>query len=102
MNESDAAKAFSALGNEKRIEVFRLLVQAGRDGLNVGEIQALLGVPASTLAHHIAALVKAGLVTQEKQGREVTCRAAYESLESVIAFMTDQCCAGVKVLDKTA
>lgn len=101
MNETQAAETFSALGSEKRLEVFRLLVRAGRSGLNVGEIQAHTAIAPSTLAHHIAALVKAGLVAQDKQGRAVTCTANYDALESVFAFMTDQCCAGVSTLDKT-
>lgn len=98
MNEATAAKTLSALGNVKRLAVFRLLVRAGRGGLSIGDIQMHLSVPASTLAHHIAALVNAGLVRQDKQGREVICTAEYETMESVFAFMTEHCCAGVTPL----
>lgn len=95
MDETDAAETLAALGNVKRLEVFRLLVRAGHDGLTVGEIQVRMGVPPSTLAHHIAHLVKAGLVTQDRRGREVRCIADYGTMQTVFAFMTDQCCAGV-------
>lgn len=94
LNEESAARCLAALGNETRLRLYRLLVRAGRDGLNVGEAQRRLGVPASTLAHHIAALVGAGLVTQERRGREVVCRADYDAMIGVVTFLTEACCAG--------
>ncbi|MEM6945113.1 MAG: metalloregulator ArsR/SmtB family transcription factor, partial [Pseudomonadota bacterium] len=78
MNDSDAAPALAALGHEARLQVFRLLVRAGPDGLSIGEIQAHLGIAPSTLAHHLRALVDVGLVSQEKRGRSVLNRAAFE------------------------
>ncbi len=95
MDEKIAAQTLSALGNEKRLEVFRLLIQAGHDGLNISDIQVRLSMPASTLSHHIAALAKTDLVSQQKHGREVICTANYETMETVFAFMTEQCCVGV-------
>ena len=77
INEKSAAQSLSALGHEARIKVFRLLVRAGEDGLNVGEISSFLGLPASTLAHHLSTLVEGGLVIQERQGREIISRADY-------------------------
>ena len=68
-DEQTAATALAALGHEARLRIFRLLVRAGDEGLSVGEIGTHLGVPASTLAHHLSALVTAGLVIQERQGR---------------------------------
>ncbi len=98
MDEVRAAETLAALGNEKRLQVFRLLVQAGHDGLNMGDIQARLGIPASTLAHHITALVKTNLLSQVKNGREVICTARYETMETVFAFTRDRCCVGVEPL----
>ena len=102
MDDITAAQALSALGNEKRLQVFRLLVKAGRDGLNIGEIQFHLAIPPSTLAHHIAALTRAGLVTQTREGRETICHADYEMMEEVFSFMRDQCCTGVEAAGRTA
>ena len=98
MDEILASETLSALGNAKRLQVFRLLVQAGHDGLTVGEIQSQLGIPASTLAHHLSALVKTDLVLQDKHGREVVCTAKYETLDLVFTFVKDQCCVGVESL----
>jgi ArsR family transcriptional regulator len=92
MNERQAALRLSALGNPTRIKLFRALVRAGHGGMNVGALQRRLGVPASTLAHHIAALVKAGLVEQERCGREVVCRAAYPAMQALVSYLTEACC----------
>jgi DNA-binding transcriptional ArsR family regulator len=96
------ARALAALGHEARLAIFRLLVRAGDDGLNVGEIAAHLDMPASTLAHHLSALVGAGLVIQERQGREVVNRADYDAMNRTVGFLTDQCCAGVKLKKEDA
>ncbi|MBO6901616.1 MAG: helix-turn-helix transcriptional regulator [Rhizobiaceae bacterium] len=91
-----AAQALAALGHEARLSVFRLLVRSGHEGLNVGEISAHLDMPASTLAHHLRALVSAGLVVQERHGRITVNRADYNAMDAVLAFLGDECCAGVK------
>jgi ArsR family transcriptional regulator, arsenate/arsenite/antimonite-responsive transcriptional repressor len=80
--------------------VYRLLVRAGRGGLNVGEIGAHLDMPPSTLAHHLRALVDAGLVVQERRGREVVNRADYEAMQRTVSFLTSECCAGVRLAPK--
>jgi DNA-binding transcriptional ArsR family regulator len=97
MDEDRAALCLAALGNPTRIRLYRLLVRAGERGLNVGDVQRLLAVPASTLAHHVAALVKAGLVDQERRGREVICFANYEAMNRIVGYLTEACCAGVDV-----
>lgn len=94
-NPEQAAIGFSALGNPARLKIFRILVTAGHDGLPVGFIQDKLGIPLSTLAHHLAMLVKAGLVAQEKRGRQVICRASFEQMDRLIAYLTENCCTGV-------
>lgn len=99
MDEERAAGALAALGNRTRLRLYRLLVRAGEDGLNVGELQRLLDVPASTLAHHLAALARAGLVLQERRGREVVSRADYATMNALVGYLTDQCCQGVRLTD---
>lgn len=103
MSETDdIARSLSALGHEARLEIYRLLVRAGEDGLNVGEIGAHLKIPASTLAHHLSTLVAAGLVLQERQGREVVNRADYVAMRRTVAFLTENCCVGVNMTTEDA
>ena len=87
------ADAMEALGNETRLAVFTLLVPAGKGGLTVGDIQSRLGVPASTLSHHLSRLIQVDLVQQERQGRKLICRANYPAMDRVLAFLTRNCCA---------
>ena len=89
------ARALAALGHDARLSIFRLLVKAGHDGLRVGEIGDHLGIAPSTLAHHLSALVDAGLVVQDKQGREVFNRADFDALHRLVGFLTSHCCTGV-------
>ena len=92
MEELSAADGFAAMGSEARLRVLRLLVKAGEDGLAVGDIQQRTGIPASTLAHHLKHLTNAGLILQEKQGRIITSRANYAHLQSLAAFILEECC----------
>ena len=94
-NAPTHADALSALGHEARLQVFRLLVQAGPDGLSVGDIIAHTGLAASTLAHHLAALVDAGLVRQERRGRMVQSIAEVAALRRTVDFLLSECCTGV-------
>lgn len=91
--ETRAALMLAALGNENRLRIYRLLVRAGRDGLNVGDVQERLGIPASTLSHHIAALRQAHLVTQRREGRAIISSANYQSMDSLVGYLTEECCA---------
>jgi ArsR family transcriptional regulator len=102
MQEGAAAQALSALGHEVRLRLYRLLVRAGHDGLNVGEIGRQLGLPPSTLAHHITALARAGLIVQERRGREVINSADFPAMDGLIAYLTEECCAGVAKRDDEA
>jgi DNA-binding transcriptional ArsR family regulator len=90
-----AATVFAELGNRTRLEILRLLIKAGPDGLPIGDIQSRLDIPASTLAFHIRGVVGAGLVEQEKRGRMVLCRPCFEQINDAIAFLKENCCAGV-------
>lgn len=95
MDLNQAARCLETLGNPTRLAAFQLLVRAGPDGLAVGELQEHLGIPASTLSHHVAHLVNAGLVRQEREGRVLRCRPNYELMNAVIGFLTERCCAGI-------
>ncbi len=94
---SPNARALAALGHDARLSIFRLLVKAGDDGLRVGDIGEHLGLAPSTLAHHLSALVDAGLVVQDKQGREVFNRVDFPAMHQLVGFLTSECCAGVTV-----
>ena len=100
-NES-VAIALAALGHNTRLSVFRLLVRAGDAGLNVGEIGQHLGMAPSTLAHHLKALVDAGLVRQERQGRQIVNRVKYDAMHQIMTFLTSECCVGVKLTQEDA
>jgi ArsR family transcriptional regulator len=94
MNRKLAAQCLSELGNLTRLDIYRLLVRAGLDGMNISDIQTRLSVPASTLAFHLGGLVGVGLVSQEKVGREVICRAKHRQLSAVMEFLREHCCEG--------
>ncbi|TFL16654.1 ArsR/SmtB family transcription factor [Jannaschia formosa] len=94
---SPNARALAALGHDARLSIFRLLVKAGGDGLRVSDIGDHLGLAPSTLAHHLSTLVDAGLVLQDKQGREVFNRVDFPAMHRVVGFLTSECCAGVTV-----
>ncbi|PVB59794.1 metalloregulator ArsR/SmtB family transcription factor [Labrenzia sp. 011] len=93
MELEEAAQGFAALGSEARLQVLLALVRAGGKGLTVGDIQSRTGMAASTLAHHLRFLSSAGLVLQEKDGRSVISRAAYDHLESLAGYLLKECCA---------
>lgn len=95
LNTTTVAPALAALGHEARLSVYRLLVRAGHDGMKVGEISEQLNLPPSTLAHHLRALVLAGLVVQEKQGREVFNKPDFDAMTAIMTFLTAECCTGV-------
>jgi ArsR family transcriptional regulator len=103
MNESaKTARALAALGHEARLDVYRLLVRAGDDGLIVGDIAAHTKLPLSTLAHHLRTLVLAGLVTQERRGREVINRPDFIGMNAALSFLTAECCQGVELVQEDA
>ncbi len=99
MQEDRAVQGLAALGNHTRLRLFRVLVRAGDGGLNVGDLQRLLGIPGSTLSHHLATLARAGLVVQDRQGREVVTRADYAAMRGLIGHLTEACCTGVRLED---
>ena len=93
MKLEKAAAQLEALGNPTRLNIYRILVRAGDDGLPVGRIQERLDIPASTLSHHCKRLVDVGLVTQERQATTLICRAHYPTMNALIGYLADECCA---------
>lgn len=93
MQIEKAAAQLEAIGNPTRLELYRILVRAGDEGLSVGKIQERLGMPASTLSHHVKRLVEAGLVSQERQATTLICRARYPAMQALIGYLADECCA---------
>jgi DNA-binding transcriptional ArsR family regulator len=88
-----AAKQLEALGNPTRLAIYRILIQAGQKGKPVGEIRAELDMPASTLSHHIAKLVHAGLVTQERASRSLVCKTDFTNMDALMTYLLRNCCA---------
>ena len=93
MNIEKAAKQLEALGSPTRLQVYRTLVRAGHGGLPVGRLQEKLGIPASTLSHHLHRLILTGLVTQERQATTLISRANYPAMDALLGFLADECCA---------
>lgn len=92
MDTVEIAKSLAELGNETRLDVFRLLVKAEPNGLTIGEIASRHDLAASTLAFHLKGLVSADLVTQSKQGRSVVCRANLNRISSIVEILQAECC----------
>lgn len=94
MEIKDAVSALSALAQESRLAIFRLLVEAGSEGLAAGAIAGRLGISAPTLSFHLAALARAGLVTQRRDGRYLYYAADFDAMNRLVGYLTDQCCGG--------
>lgn len=92
MKEELIAKRLAELGNLTRLQIFRYLVKAGHSGAAVGEIQAELKIPNSTLSHHISRLVNVGLIKQQRDGRVLYCFPQYKVLNETIEFLREECC----------
>ena len=92
MELPDAAHCLESLGNDTRLAVYRALVRVGPEGLPVGQLQSRLEIPGSTLSHHIAHLVKNGLVAQKREGRVLRCTANYHKMNALVAFLAEECC----------
>jgi len=101
LTEELAAASLGALGNPTRLRLYRLLVRTGPAGLPVGTLIRTLGTPASTLAHHLACLARAGLVEQEQRGREVRSRPDFAAMTQLMDFLTAECCTGAPSAQST-
>src|SRR5216683_6035499 len=94
MKKSTAVAALGALAQETRLEVFRLLVQKGPDGLAAGEIGDRLGLPSPTLSFHLNQLRFAGLVTSRRVSRSIIYSANVKTMNALLAYLTENCCRG--------
>ena len=94
MDSSAVVSALSALAQEHRLALFRLLVQAGERGMAAGAIADVLGVPNSSLSFHLAALTKAGLIRQERQSRSLIYSADYSAMNDLVGYLMENCCGG--------
>jgi ArsR family transcriptional regulator len=94
MDSSAVVNALGALAQVHRLKLFRLLVQAGEQGMSAGTIADALGVPNSSLSFHLAALTKAGLISQERHSRSLIYSADYAAMNDVIGYLTENCCGG--------
>jgi DNA-binding transcriptional ArsR family regulator len=94
METQTATEALAALAQAHRLEIFRLLVARGPDGVRAGDIAAALGLAPATLSFHLSALRHAGLVECERAGRERIYRAAFEHMHALVDYLTENCCGG--------
>jgi len=103
MNAGQAAAKLAALAQETRLRIFRLLVEAGPEGMNAGAIADALDLAAPTLSFHIAHLARAGLVASRQEGRFIFYSASFTAMDELIAYLTDNCCRGAgQCLPRTA
>ena len=92
MREEQIIKALSALAQPLRLQIFRALVVVGPSGLTPSAIVEALGLPAATLSFHLKELTASGLVTQERFGRHLVYRAAYDRMNALLGYLTENCC----------
>lgn len=96
MTDEQAVQALGALAHPLRLKIFRALVVVGAPGMNAGTIQEGVGVPPATLSFHLKELTNSGLVTVERLARNYIYRAAYGEMNSLLGYLTDNCCQGAE------
>jgi ArsR family transcriptional regulator len=94
MEKSNAVAALAALAQDNRLDVYRLLVQAGPEGLPAGRVAEKLGLAPNTLTFHFDRLRAAGLVTVRREGRSMIYAAQYDTMNALLGYLTDNCCKG--------
>ena len=94
MTENEAVRALGALAQGSRLQIFRALVVAGQVGCTPSLLSESLGLPGTALSFHLKELLGAGLVTQERDGRNLIYRADYAAMQLLLGFLTENCCAG--------
>ncbi|MCE2843445.1 MAG: ArsR/SmtB family transcription factor [Novosphingobium sp.] len=94
MQAEAVIRALGALAQEHRLATFRLLVQAGSDGMAAGALAEAVGLPASSMSFHLAQLSHAGLVTQRRQSRSIIYTADYAAMGALMGYLTENCCGG--------
>jgi ArsR family transcriptional regulator len=102
MDDGQVVSALAALAQPVRLKVFRALVVVGRSGLTPSAMAEGLAIPQNTLSFHLKELTSAGLVTQERVSRNIVYRAAYERMNALLVYLTDNCCQGAACAVDTA
>ena len=102
MEHKSATHALAALGHATRLSIFRLLVQAGSGGKLAGDIAQVLALPGATLSFHLKELMAAGLINAEQRGRTMCYRAEFQAMNALLAYLTENCCAGEQGCDRPA
>lgn len=92
MTIEEIAARIAELGHPTRLQILKHLVKAGRTGTPVGDIQTALDIPGSTLSHHLARMMKVGLIRQERESRTLFCFTNYDALNEVVNYLMDECC----------
>jgi len=95
MKKTDVVTALAALARDSRLDVFRLLVEAGPEGMPAGAVAATLDLAPNTLTFHFDRLRTAGLVTVRREGRSMIYAARFETMNALLGYLTDNCCGGV-------
>ena len=98
MKKTEAIAALAALAQDNRLDVFRLLVQAGPEGMAAGAVSAALRLAPNTLTFHLDRLREAGLVNVERQGRSMIYSAQFETMNALLGYLTENCCNGAPEL----
>ena len=96
MEEQSVVRSLAALAHAHRLQVFRALVVAGPQGMTPGVMAEGVGIAPTSLSFHLKELMHAGLVTQERLGRNLVYRAAYDRMNELLGYLTDNCCAGAE------
>jgi len=94
MDENEVVRALGALAHAHRLQVFRALIVAGENGMTPSVMSEGSGISPTSLSFHLKELMNAGLVTQERQGRNLVYRASYDRMNQLLGYLTDNCCAG--------
>jgi ArsR family transcriptional regulator, arsenate/arsenite/antimonite-responsive transcriptional repressor len=102
MEENEVVRSLAALAQGARLQVFRALVVAGPQGMTPGGLAEALNVPSSTLSFHLKELMHAGLISQQRDGRNLIYRASFERMNGLLAYLTAHCCKGQECLVTTA
>lgn len=102
MNETDVVRALAALAQQARLRIFRTLIVAGEDGLTPGDLSTALDITTNTLSFHLKELNNAGLVSQQRRGRNLIYRAEFTTMDQLLGYLTENCCEGAACLPSTS
>lgn len=102
MDKNDALAGLAALAQESRLDIFRLLVEGGPEGLAAGDIGSRLALPGATLSFHLKELRQAGLIACRREGRSLIYAPDFAAMDSLVAYLTENCCGGRCAVSRTA